>query len=292
MLTRRHFNQALLLTPLVPLLARAASPSTDSLKQHLAALERRSAGRLGVAALDSATGHSFGWRQEERFPMCSTFKVLLCAAVLAKVDTGAETLQRRLVYRRETLPEYSPVSAKHAGAPGLSIGELCEAAITLSDNGAANLLLETLGGPGGLTAWVRQSGDAVSRLDRAEPELNSALAGDDRDTTSPAAMLASLQRLLLGQTLSPGSRSQLADWMIANRTGAATLRAGLPSGWKVGDKTGSGEHGTRNDVAIVWPPHRSPWLVSAYLTGSPAEPAERDAVLAEVGRLTTAALMA
>ncbi|PWU26062.1 class A beta-lactamase [Pseudomonas sp. RW407] len=285
MFNRRQINRALLLAPLAGLLpggARAgAVPAVERLKQ----LERDSGGRLGVAVLDSGDGRRFGLREDERFPLCSTFKLLLAAAVLARVDRGEEQLARRIVYGRGDLVPYSPVSERHVGKPGLSVAELCEAAITLSDNGAANLLLASLGGPAGLTDWLRSTGDEVSRLDRNEPTLNEALPGDPRDTSTPRAMVATLQRLLLGDVLQPASRAQLDAWLAANKTGDKRIRAGLPPLWKVGDKTGTGERGTSNDVAILRPPGRAPILVAAYLTGSPASAEKREAVLAEVGRL-------
>lgn len=288
MFGRRRFNQLLMLAPLAGLLAGPArAADLQALERQLAQLERESGGRLGVAVLDTGSGKRFGHRADERFPMCSTFKALLAAAVLARVDAGKEDLARRIVYGREALVEYSPVSEKHVGEPGLSVAELCKAAVTLSDNGAANLLLESLGGPAGLTHWLRSTGDTVTRLDRNEPALNEGKIGDPRDTTTPTAMLETLQRLLLRDVLKPASRDQLRDWLLANQTGDARIRAGVPKDWKVGDKTGTGPKvtGTSNDVAILYPPGRAPLLVTAYLTRSTVSAEQRDKVLAEVGRL-------
>nr|6TY6_A Chain A, Beta lactamase (GNCA4-2) [synthetic construct]6TY6_B Chain B, Beta lactamase (GNCA4-2) [synthetic construct]6TY6_C Chain C, Beta lactamase (GNCA4-2) [synthetic construct] len=259
-----------------------------ALSEQLAELEKRSGGRLGVAVLDTATGRRFGYRGDERFPMCSTFKALLAAAVLARVDQGKENLDRRITYGKEDLVDYSPVTEKHVG-DGMTVAELCEAAITYSDNTAANLLLEALGGPAALTAFLRSIGDNVTRLDRWEPELNTAAPGDPRDTTTPAAMAATLRTLLLGDVLSPASRQQLVDWLIANKTGDKRLRAGLPADDRVGDKTGTGEHGTTNDIAVVWPPNRAPIFLAVYLTESQVDADARDAVIAEVARLVVAA---
>ena len=172
----------------------------------------------------------------------------------------------------------------------MRLGELCEAAITVSDNTAANLILATLGGPSGLTAYARALGDQVTRLDRTEPTLNEAIPGEVRDTTAPSAMLNNLRQLLLRKALSPGSRDTLTAWLVASKTGTARLRAGLPAGWRAGDKTGSGNHGTTNDIAIVWPDGRAPILIAAYLTETAAESAAREGVLAEVGRLVGTAI--
>lgn len=171
----------------------------------------------------------------------------------------------------------------------MSIGALCEAAVTLSDNTAGNLLLDSVGGPAGLTAWLRRLGDDVTRLDRRETALNEALPGDARDTTTPEAMLGLMQALLLGEALSATGRTQLQDWLVGCRTGDRRLRAGVPPGWRVGDKTGSGERGTANDIGILWPPGRPPILVAAYSTGSAAPEETRSAVLAEVGRIAASA---
>lgn len=275
-------------------LARAQSATPKTLTDParlLAQLESRSTGRLGVAVQDLETGRRYSFRGDERFPMCSVFKWTLAACVLARVDKGQEDLGRRIVFDRTDLQPHSPGTEGHVGPPGLTIAALCEAAITLSDNAAANLLLKTVGGPAGLTAWLRGQGDKVTRLDRWETELNSAIPGDARDTTSPDAMVYLLNRLTQGQAaLSPASRSQLNAWLAANTTGDARLRAGLPAGWQVGDKTGSGDRGTTNDVAVITPPGRRPLLVAAFLTGGPASNDARNAILADVARVVSAAI--
>jgi beta-lactamase class A len=184
----------------------------------------------------------------------------------------------------------SPVTKDHVGAPGMSLAELCEAAMTMSDNTAGNLLLASLGGPQGLTAYARSLGDTVTRLDRIEPELNEAAPGDARDTTTPAAMAANVRALAVDKALSAVSREQLVRWLIGNKTGDTRLRAGLPAGWRVGDKTGSGERGTTNDVGVFWPPDRAPVIVSIYLTQTSVSPAQRNATLAAVGRAVSSAL--
>lgn len=261
-----------------------AAPAID-LHQRLQALERRHGGRLGASILDIASGQRIGHRADERFPMCSTFKFLAAAQVLARVDRGEEQLQRRIVFTGKDLVAYSPVTGQHVGAPGMSLAELCHAAVTRSDNTAGNLLLDGFGGPAGLTAFARSLGDTVTRLDRRETELNQAIPGDPRDTTTPAAILDDMRRLLIGEVLSPASRKQLSDWLLANTTGGSRLRAGLPRDWRVGDKTGTGDNGASNDIAIVWPPGRAPLLVTAYYAESSAPQETRNAVLAEVGNI-------
>ena len=287
-----HLSAALLL---LAQSLRAGAPAPDSAPRarpapaRLAALEARTGGRLGIAALDTGSGRRLDHRSGERFPLCSTFKVVLAGAILARVDRGAEALDRRLPYGRTDLLEYAPVTAAHVAEGSLTVLDLCAATVAVSDNTAANLLLQTLGGPPAVTAFARSLGDPVTRLDRTEPTLNTALPGDPRDTTTPSAMVDTLKALLLGEALSPVSRQRLEGWMVASTTGRNRLRAGLPATWAVGDKTGSGDHGTLNHVAILRPPRRAPILVAAYTTGSTTSAQDRDAVLAEVGRIVASA---
>jgi beta-lactamase class A len=266
-------------------LARAAEP----LASAFARIEKEARGRLGVAVLDTQSGMQSGYREDERFPMCSTFKLLAAAAILRRVDEGAERLDRRIRFDAKDLVVYSPVTEKHT-ADGMTLAELCDAAVTLSDNTAGNLLLAALGGPAGLTAFARSLGDPVTRLDRIEPELNEAKPGDPRDTTSPAAMTANLRALVVGDALSAASRAQLTAWLAANKTGDTRLRARLPAGWRVGDKTGTGGNGSNNDVGVLWPPGRAPILVSAYLTETAVPPEQRNAAIAAVGQAVAEAL--
>ena len=277
MLTRRTLLQSLLLY-------RIAGAGADALID----LERKSGGRLGVAILDTGSGKALAHRAGERFPMCSTFKFLAAAAVLARVDRKQETLERRIPFTKADLLEYAPVTTPRVGEGTMPLGDLCEAAVTMSDNTAANLLLATFGGPKGLTAYARSIGDRVTRLDRNEPALNEATPGDPRDTTSPTAMLTTMKTLLLGSALTPASREKLTAWLVANKTGNARLRAGIPAGWRVGDKTGTGNHGATNDIGILFPPNRKPILVAAYLTESNTATAVREGVLADVGRIAAA----
>jgi beta-lactamase class A len=259
--------------------------SAHGADSRLMALERQHGGRLGVAILDTGNGQRIICRADERFLMCSTFKLLAASAILARVDKGVEKLDRRVVFGKDVLLSHAPITSLHVGSPGMTVAELCEAAITVSDNTAANLLLSSLGGPSAITAFARRMGDNVTRLDRTEPELNVSSPGDIRDTTTPHAMLDDVQRLLLGDELSKTSREQLTTWLRATSTGNDTLRAGLPADWIVGDKTGGGSHGERNDVAIVWPPNRKPLLIAAYYVNPDIDDAGRNRVLAEVGRI-------
>ncbi|QDH69552.1 class A beta-lactamase [Marilutibacter alkalisoli] len=261
----------------------AGIPKEGPLAQ-LAALERRHGGQLGVAILDAHSGRRINHRGEERFALLSTFKFLAAALVLARVDRGEERLERRVVFEREALVPYSPVTEGRTGGAGMSLAELCHATVTISDNTAGNLLLESFGGPPALTAFARTLGDRHTRLDRIEPELNIVPPGEERDTTTPAAMLTSMRALLIDETLSAASRQQLVDWLVATSTGDARLRAGFPQGWRVGNKTGTNGNAS-NDIAIAWPPGRAPLLVSAYYDNGELPPEQRDAVLAEVGRI-------
>jgi beta-lactamase class A len=265
-----------------PSLLRAAD--TSDAKTRLAALEQQHGGRLGVAILDTGTGRHVGYRDNERFLLCSTFKLLLAAAVLNRVDHGKEQLDHRLVFSKDALLEYAPVTREHVGPPGMTMAELCQAAIALSDNTAANVLLAQLGGPSVVTAYARQLGDTFTRLDRIEPELNRPTPEGLSDTTTPSAMLGDLQKLALGEVLSDASRKQLITWLGETSTGKNLLRAGVPSDWHIGEKTGSGIT-QRNDVAIMWPPKRKPLLVAAYYENTQTNDDQRATVLAEVGRV-------
>lgn len=265
--------------------AAAAVQGDSTWRTALQAVESTlQGGRLGVAVLDTGTGRAAGWRQDERFPMASTFKLVLAGWMLERVDRGQEALANRVHYEASALVPHSPVTEKHTGAGGITVGELCEATVTLSDNTAANLLLARHGGPAGFTAFVRALGDTHTRLDRNEPGLNEALTGDPRDTTTPLAMLQTMRRLVLGDALSPASRAILTQWLVDSKTGDKRLRAGVP-GWKVGDKTGTGANGSSNDVGVLWPPGGgAPVLVTCYMTGVPAAPEVRDAAIAQVAR--------
>jgi beta-lactamase class A len=281
MIHRRQFTSTLFVSLAAASFGIRAEGAGDLSKQ-LAEIEKASGGRLGVGVLDTGNGRRAGHREDERFPLCSTFKFLAAALVLARVDQRKEQLERRVVYGRRDLVTHSPVTEKHADGTGMTVAQLCEATLTLSDNTAANLLLHSFGGPKGLTAFMRSIGDTKTRLDRFETALNEARPGDLRDTTTPAAMSRSMQKILLGDILRQPSRAQLLQWLDGNKTGDERIRAGLRADWKVGDRTGSGQNGTTNDIAILRPPGRAPILLSVYLTETTAAPAARNATLASV----------
>ena len=267
----------------------AARALDSGLAHEFARLEGTIGARMGIAVIDTDGGTVAGHRADERFPLCSTFKWLAAAAILARVDAGRENLDRRVRYAASDLVPYSPVT-KERVAEGMTLAEICEAAITRSDNTAGNLMLAAIEGPAGLTAYARAVGDGATRLDRTETALNEAKPGDPRDTTTPAAMAANLRALVLGTGLAPASRERLTGWLVANTTGGARIRAGLPAGWRVGDKTGTGENGTNNDVAVVWPPGRAPLVICAYVT-EPKSGFERcNAAIAGVARAVAASL--
>ncbi|MBX9750939.1 MAG: class A beta-lactamase [Roseococcus sp.] len=262
---------------LTPALARA---------EALVKLEAESGGRLGVAILDSATGRLTGQRLDERFAMTSTVKLLLAAALLARADAGQEALDRRVRVERTALVPWSPVTETRTDAAGLSLAELAEAMMTISDNTAANLILDALGGSAALNAFLRALGDATTRLDRPEPALNEARPGDPRDTTTPAAMVRTLAAVCASPVLSDAARAQLLGWMAANRTGGPLLRAGLPAGWRIGDRTGAGGFHSRGVVAMLSPPEgAAPLFIAAYLHEGPAAMAARDAIFARLGAM-------
>jgi beta-lactamase class A len=260
----------------------------------LTALEQRHGGRLGVAMLDLGGGPGLAHRADERFAMCSTFKLMLAAATLAQIDAGRWKPDQRLTWTAADAVPHMPLTEPQDGRAGMTLIALARAAQTHSDNLAANLLIKHLGGPAAFVQWLRAQGDEVTRMDRLEPEMNRVLAGDERDTTTPAAMAANLTRLLRGPMLADGSRARLLGWMRATRTGLHRLRAGLPAGWVAGDKTGTGfgpdMPDRLNDLAIAWPPGgRAPRLIAAYYE-SPRRGGDRiqardEAVLADVGRL-------
>ena len=207
--------------------------------------------------------------------------------MLARVDRGEESLERRIVYAQDALLPYAPVTSRHVGGSGMTVGELCEAAVTVSDNTAANLLLASFGGPAALTAWLRSIRDQVTRLDNTEPRLNDVAPNEVHDTTTPIAMAETLRRLLFGSVLGQQSRMRLTGWMAACKTGDTQLRAGVPHGWRVADKTGSFRT-TVNDVAALWPPKGRPRIVTAYYVGGDGTDTDRKAVLADVGRIASA----
>lgn len=263
--------------------ALAAGFDPAPLEKTVQDAESRLSARIGVAVLDTETGKTFTHRADERFPLNSTFKAFLCAALLEKGEQGEVQPDRRVKIRKEDLVSYSPVTEKKVGSGGMTYLELCDAAITISDNAAANLVLETVGGPQGLTDYLRGIGDTITRLDRTEPALNEGQAGDSRDTTTPAAAVATLRKLVLGDALSPAARDQLTGWLLDNQVGKATLRAGLPEEWPVADKTGAGGNGSRNNIGVIWPDDRQPVVIAVYITQTDASFDDRNKAIADIG---------
>ncbi|WP_060483166.1 class A beta-lactamase [Pseudomonas sp. NBRC 111119] len=259
--TRRQ----LIKSGMISTFAAAAWPTwaATDIDSDLSTVEHSFKVTLGVWAIDTASGKTVAYRAEDRFAFCSTFKVILAAAILAKSAEDQALLDRRITYAPDQLVTYSPITEQHVQA-GMTVRELCAAALQYSDNTAGNLLLELVGGPPGLTAYARTLGDPAFRSDRNEPSLNTALPGDPRDTTTPLAMGVTLQKLLLGSGLAEGARQQLQGWLKGNTTGDKRIRAGVPQGWLVGDKTGSGDYGVANDVAVIWPPGKAPWIVVVF----------------------------
>jgi beta-lactamase class A len=286
--SRRSFLVGLAATAASVRARAAGSSSQDRLElanKRLAAIEAREGGRLGAAVLDTATGSKLEHRANERFPMCSTFKLLAAAAALKLVDAGAERLDRKIGYGPSDLLDYAPIAKAHVADGGMTLADLCAAAIDWSDNTAANLILDVIGGPAGFTHFVRSLGDSLTRLDRNEPGLNAATPGDERDTTTPQAMAADIRRVLLDDVLSEASHNQLEAWLIDDKVGDKRLRAGLPPSWRIGDKTGTGDHGTANTIAIMWPLDRAPIIAAVYYTESSAPMDLRNAIHEEIGSL-------
>lgn len=293
MFTRRNFLMTSLAASTflaMPTAAKTTARRFDA-AERLGKLEVGHA-RLGVCFLDTATGEISGNRIEERFAMCSTFKLAMVAACLREADNGRLNLEEVLPYSEADLLPWAPVTRKHLVQGGLSIATLAQAAQEMSDGVAANLLVKRLGGPAAVTAKFREMGDTVSRLDRYEPDLGLVLSADTRDTTTPLAYAQLVSRILTGNILQRDSRARLLEWMRNTTTGTARLRAGLPSEWRNGNKTGTGRtEGTTNkcnDVAITFPPGKNPIIIAGYFdSGEYTEKIEarHEAVLAEVGKI-------
>lgn len=288
--------------------ATASAPTLDILAR-LAALEQTSGGRLGVSCLDAAGTVHAAWREHDAFPFCSTFKVLLVGLVLRQAIAKPHILEQRIFVRARDIISYSPVTEQHVGTL-MRTADICAAALQYSDNTAANLLLDLCGGPPAVTAFARTLGATSFRLDRREPDLNTCIADDLRDTASPRSMAESLRQLLTGTALLPAHKEVLLGWLKGNRTGDRRIRAGLPAHWKAGDKTGSGPNGTTNDLAVLLPaqaaheqqeytqeqaglsarphtPYRAPLFLAVYLTNASGDLTAREAVCAKAAQIIT-----
>lgn len=255
----------------------------DDVLDTVKSVEERLGGRVGVAIYDDESGNRWEYRANERFPMSSTFKAFACGAVLAQVDAGEEDLTRIVSFGDNDLVSYSPVTKKRAGPAGMTVREICEAATAMSDNTAGNLILKSLGGPSGFTAYMRSIGDSVTQLDRWETALNESIPGDKRDTTTPVAAAASLRALIFENILSSTSKKQLTNWMLNDKVADQLIRAALPKGWRIADKSGAGGYGSRSIIAVIWPPERKPIIVAIFMTENTAQFALRNAAIAEIG---------
>ncbi|WP_374197264.1 class A beta-lactamase [Janthinobacterium sp. UMAB-60] len=288
---RRHLllaGGAAMLCP-APLLFAAPATSLATAHTQLAALEQAAGGRLGVAAWRQGSELRVAYRADERFPLASTFKAMLAGAVLARSVSQPGLLDQHVRYEKKELVTYSPLTEKHL-ADGMSVADLCAATLQYSDNSAANFLMTILGGPQAVTAFARSIGNTVFQLERWETELNSAIPGEARDTASPASMAHSLQQLLLGNSLPAPQRQQLDAWMRGNTTGDKRIRAGVPAGWQVADKTGSGAYGSVNDIGVAYPASGAPLVIAVYYTREQKNADTNQDIITAATRIVTAAL--
>lgn len=281
--TRRHALAGI--GALTLLSATKPAFAIDPPAKRVADVEAKLGGRLGVYVSDATGRVLIAHRDTERFPMCSTFKFLLAAAALKRAEQGSIKLDQTLPYGKADLLSYAPVTTANVGNGGMSVQDLCAAAVTVSDNTAANLVMRAIGGPAAVTAYARSIGDNDTQLDRMEPDLNSAIPGDPRDTTTPRAIGEDVRRILAGEALTPASLQLLEGWMASSKTGLKRLRAGLPGGWTVADKTGSGANNTGNVVALLRPPGKPPMFAAVYVTGASEGDSAINAGHAEIGRI-------
>ncbi len=266
--------------------ASSVVPANHFLDEQLAQLEKNSSGRIGIYAVNTGNDQKLQYRADERFPFCSTGKVMVVSAVLQKAETDSKLLQKKIIYTQQDIKqsEYAPITEKLIGI-GMSVAELSKAAMEYSDNAALNLLMNLLGGPDVINSYARSVGDYIFRIDRFEPELNSAIPGDQRDTTTPSAMGNSLLKLTVGNALQPSQRAMLLDWMKNNTTGNFKIRAGVPKNWVVGDKTGHGQYNTTDDIGIIWPPHCDPIIMVIYFTENKSDSTDRSNIIASAANL-------
>ena len=289
MLNRRSFLQIAATSSLLAIAPRAFAQNSKRANSKLAALETKFDARLGLFALDTANYRTVAHRADERFPLLSTFKLMAAAAILKRSERAPNLLNQRVCYTKSNLVTYSPITQKHL-ADGMTIGELCAAALQYSDNTAGNLLLRLLGGPAALTRFARATGNDEFRLDRWETALNTSIPGDTRDTAMPQAMARTLRDFTIGNTLAPNSRAQLIEWLCGNTTGDKRIRAAVPSNWRVGDKTGSGDYGSANDIAVIFPPARAPIVLAIYTTHRRADAKRSDELIVQAARIALSAL--
>ena len=267
--------------------ASQAQPAESTMVVKAREIESRLGARVGLAVYDTGRGTSWLYHADERFPLTSTFKAVACSALLHQVDTGQITLSHTVRVTKSDLLPYAPIMGKLVGQE-VSLADTCSAALRLSDNVAGNKVLESIGGPKGLTEFLRSIGDPTTRLDRWEPELNEATPGDPRDTTTPSTIANTLRTLVLGDALSPASRIQLTAWLVADEVGGPLLRASLPPDWRIADRTGAGDHGSRGVIAVIWPPERAPIVAAIFITDTDANMDQRNHSIVELGEILTA----
>ncbi|MBG6206570.1 beta-lactamase class A [Labrenzia sp. EL_126] len=279
---------------LLPFLTLGSAQATDFNPRPVAKaiedIETRLSARVGVSIIDTESGKTWSHKGDERFPMNSTFKAFLCAAFLDAASNGTVDAGREVVVEESDIVSYSPVTAKRVGGAGFTIEDLCRVTVTISDNAAANIVMKEVGGPDGVTAYLRGIGDDISRVDRWEPESNTGIPGDDRDTTTPDAAAETLRKLVLDETLAEDARAKLTGWLEGNKVGNSTLRAGLPEGWRIADKTGAGANGSRNNIAVIWPEGRKPLVIAIYITQTTAAFEARNKAIASIAQALPAAL--
>lgn len=261
----------------------ASALDTAKLAEAVQAEEKILQARVGMAVFDANTGETWQYRGNERFPLNSTHKAFSCAALLAKVDRESIALDQTVSIRQQMLVTYSPITEKSLAPKTMTLRELCHAAVSYSDNTAANVVLDAIGGTSGFTAYMRSIGDEKTRLDHHEPDLNEARPGDVHDTTTPDAIVESLRKLLLGDVLSARSRAELKQWMLDDQVADALLRAALPADWKIADKTGAGGYGSRSIVAVIWPPSKPALVVGIYVTQTSASMQASNQAIARIG---------
>lgn len=269
---------------LLSLMLSAFFSSASMLDESIASIEQRISGRIGVSVLDSSNQQQWHYRGNERFPMMSTFKTLACAKMLHDADSGELDKNALAPITSDKLIPWSPVTEKMVGS-SITVSKACEATMETSDNTAANIVLHSIGGPQALTEFLRLNQDDVTRLDRVEPELNQALSGDQRDTTTPNAMNTTLHRLLFEGALNPGSKNQLIAWMQGNTVSDSLLRSILPQGWSIADRSGAGANGSRGFSGAIWADNRKPLVISIYLTQTDLSMSERNQIINEIGGL-------
>lgn len=269
----------ILLTLIHPAMAVSPPAMTAFLQQQ----EKQLNARIGMAVVNAQGESVFGYRQDERFPLTSTFKTLACAALLERLQKDGGSLDQQVTIQPDELLDYAPITKNYLAPATLSLRTLCAAAVSYSDNTAGNRILAYLGGPQAITQFMRRLGDNVTRLDRTEPTLNEAMPGDARDTSSPKSMAAGLQKILTSNILTPANRATLDSWMREDKVGDALLRATLPQGWSIADKTGAGGHGSRAIIAAVYPPQQAPFYVAIYITRTEATMQMTNTAIAQIG---------